>query len=86
MDCCSPRWSLKSITVICHNLMEASENGARANSARFKGGLAAVHRQDAVKIGAGPWCHPTKCVARRQLIQRCLFVHDGDAGMRAAAW
>ena len=28
MDCCSPRWSLKSITVICHNLMEASENGA----------------------------------------------------------
>jgi hypothetical protein len=28
MDCCSPRWSLKSITVIYHNLMESAENGA----------------------------------------------------------
>ena len=29
MDCCSPPWSsLKSITVIYHNLMESAENGA----------------------------------------------------------
>lgn len=28
MDCCSPRWSLKSITVIYHHLMESAENGA----------------------------------------------------------
>ena len=37
MDCCSPRWSLKSTTVISRNLMESAENGASGRIAHGSG-------------------------------------------------
>jgi hypothetical protein len=81
MDCCSPRWSLKCITVIYHNLMESAENGA---SGRWRYGTVIRHDADSFGRAHRVAVYPAVYRIRPPADPEVAYAASGIASWRAS--